>query len=139
MSISEVVFAGLFVIYFIYDKIKGDKRDEVIDTLQKDKKELSTANVNLLEAVQKTQQSQADQLNELSKTIIEVSNKMSTMQLNLQDIIDAKLKQQSEEVKEDITKMSNKVDTLLGLVMECDNDACPTKKKVSDYLKRNRG
>lgn len=132
MSIFEVVFVGIIVfIFIIYDKIRGDKRDDVISTLQNERKDLTAANKNLIETVQKTQQSQADQLHEFSKSIVK-------MQLEFQDVIDIKLKQQSEEVKKDITKMNNKIDMLLGLVMECDNEACPTKKKVSKYLKGNR-
>lgn len=133
MSIIEGVFVGIIIIVFIliYDKIKGDKRDDVIGTLQSERKDLTAANKNLIETVQKTQQSQADQLHEFSKSIVK-------MQLEFQDVIDTKLKQQSEEVKKDITKMNNKIDMLLGLVMECDNEACPTKKKVSKYLKGNR-
>ena len=131
MSIIEGVFVGIIVFIFIYDKIKGDKRDEVIGTLQSERKDLTAANKNLIETVQKTQQSQADQLHEFSKSIVK-------MQLEFQDVIDTKLKQQSEEVKKDITKMNNKIDMLLGLVMECDNEACPTKKKVSKYLKGNK-
>lgn len=131
MSIIEGVFVGIIVFIFIYDKIKGDKRDDVINTLQSERKDLTTANKNLIDTVQKTQQSQADQLHEFSKSIVK-------MQLEFQDVIDTKLKQQSEEVKKDITKMNNKIDMLLGLVMECDNEACPTKKKVSKYLKGNK-
>ena len=112
-----------------------NEESKIVTTLQEEKNNLRKTNSELIEKVQKIQQSQTDQLNDMSRTIIEVSEKMTELQVNLQNVIDSKLKSQSDEFKKDLNKVNNKVDTILGLVMECDNENCPTKRKVSNYLK----
>lgn len=87
------------------------------DTLNKD---IS----NLRNEFNKSQQIQIDQINELSDKIIELHN-----------TIDIKLKSQSDEFKNDLGKVNSRMDTILGIVLECDNGDCPTKKKISNYLK----
>ena len=79
---------------------------------------------NLRNEFNKSQQIQIDQINELSDKIIELHN-----------TIDIKLKSQSDEFKNDLGKVNSRMDTILGIVLECDNGKCPTKKKISNYLK----
>lgn len=122
MDFIYVVFIIGAIIAIIW--VVLDHRMKVIDSLQEDRDKLSKKNLELLESIQRSQQAQADQLNELSRSMI-----------NFQSTVDSKLKAQSDEFKKDLTKVNHKVDTLLGLVMECDSDTCPTKRKVSEYLK----
>lgn len=138
-SIDFMILASVVVaVIVIWDRLRSKKESKMIDTLLTEKNNLSKTNSALLESVQKTQQSQADQLNEMSKTILDVSKKMTDMQLNLQNVIDSKLKSQSEKFERDMEKVNDKVDTILGMVMECDSKNCPTKRKVSNYLKSNK-
>lgn len=131
---SFIIIVVIFLAFFIVWNRVRDKRE---NNLLKDNEKLSKTSFDLLEKVQKTQQSQADQLDSMSKTVLEVSEKMTNLQINLLNIIDSKLKAQSDEFKKDLDKVNNKVDTILGLVMECDNENCPTKRKVSNYLKNH--
>lgn len=122
--IYGIVGFVVIAVFYIFSNFRSKREDD-----------LNKRSLELLESVQKTQQAQAAQLSNLSRNFVEVSEKMTSMQVNLQDTIDARLKLQSEEFKKDLWKVNNKVDTILGLVMECDNESCPTKKKVSEYLK----
>lgn len=122
----------------IWDRLRSKKESQLIDTLQEENKTLNKTNLDLLSSVQRTQQAQADQLAEMSNQILEVSGKMTSLQINLQSIIDEKMEKQSKEFKTDLDRVNSKVDTILGMVMECENENCPTRKKVSRYLKENR-
>ena len=130
--VSLIVVLGLFIWFWVTDKNKEMK------SLREDRDYFSRNNYNLLENIQRTQQVHQDQLHELSDTVVNVSTKLNELQLNLLDVIDSKLKTQSEEFKKELNKVNSKVDTLLGLVMECDNENCPTKRKVSNYLKNQK-
>lgn len=132
LSISIILQFLLMIVWIFRSK---NEESKIVTTLQEEKNNLRKTNSELIEKVQKIQQSQTDQLNDMSRTIIEVSEKMTELQVNLQNVIDSKLKSQSDEFKKDLNKVNNKVDTILGLVMECDNENCPTKRKVSNYLK----
>lgn len=130
--VSLIVALGLFIWFWATDKNREMK------SLREDRDYFSRNNYNLLENIQRTQQAHQDQLHELSDTVVSVSTKLNDLQLNLLDVIDSKLKTQSEEFKKELNKVNSKVDTLLGLVMECDNENCPTKRKVSNYLKNQK-
>lgn len=132
LSIPIILQFLLMIVWIFRSK---NEESKIVTTLQEEKNNLRKTNTELIEKVQKIQQSQTDQLNDMSRTIIEVSEKMTELQVNLQNVIDSKLKSQSDEFKKDLNKVNNKVDTILGLVMECDNESCPTKRKVSNYLK----
>lgn len=132
LSIPIILQFLLMIVWIFRSK---NEESKIVTTLQEEKNNLRKTNSELIEKVQKIQQSQTDQLNDMSRTIIEVSEKMTELQVNLQNVIDSKLKSQSDEFKKDLNKVNNKVDTILGLVMECDNENCPTKRKVSNYLK----
>lgn len=95
-----------------------------IDTLISRNDTLNKDISNLRNEFNKSQQIQIDQINELSDKIIELHN-----------TIDIKLKSQSDEFKNDLGKVNSRMDTILGIVLECDNGDCPTKKKISNYLK----
>jgi hypothetical protein len=95
-----------------------------IDTLISRNDTLNKDISNLRNEFNKSQQIQIDQINELSDKIIELHN-----------TIDIKLKSQSDEFKNDLGKVNSRMDTILGIVLECDNGECPTKKKISNYLK----
>ena len=130
--VSLIVILGIFIWLLVTDKKKEMK------SLREDRDYFSRNNYNLLENIQRIQQAHQDQLHELSDTVVNVSTKLNELQLNLLDVIDSKLKTQSEEFKKELNKVNSKVDTLLGLVMECDNENCPTKRKVSNYLKNQK-
>lgn len=95
-----------------------------IDTLISRNDTLNKDISNLRNEFNKSQQIQIDQINELSDKIIELHN-----------TIDIKLKSQSDEFKNDLGKVNSRMDTILGIVLECDSGECPTKKKISNYLK----
>lgn len=97
-----------------------------IDTLITRNDKLSKDFTEIASDFKKAQQQQINQINELSGRIIDLHN-----------TLDSKLESQSNEFKKDLNKVNSKVDTILGLVLECDGKDCPTKKKVSNYL-RNR-